>query len=513
MTGIGPLLLDALDRHPERVALRQGGTELTYAATARAVHDLAARLAAAGLGPGDTLVQLRGNDPAQWITAAACYVAGVRVCSVAPGSLPPAELARRLELIGPSVVVTAPEPVAGAGCGAVRRWVVDGSGVPARPADRAGHARPDPAGVPAGGAGASAGGSGVPAGGSADLAAAGPVGVPAAGPDRIAARLAFTSGTGGTVKGVDLSGAALGAVATMCAEQLPWPQRPVVVCPEAVSGGFGNMVLPVLLHGGTFVLPARSGVDGLVQTLAAEPGAVLALMPPLLRSLLADPRTGGLPVPRLVLYSGDDLAAADTAALRAWGDPGLCGVFGQVEVPKTIALALPAVHCTGTGPGLGTPFAGTRTRLVDLAGHDVTGDGPGELWVSGPTVLTGYAFGAPDPFDGGWVRTGDVCRRDDDGRLQHAGRVEDVLTDGPAPLCPPAVEAALRAATGVPAAVLRGRDGGTVVVAAGRIEPRTAAAVLDGFGLVADRVVGRDGGLPRTPMGRFDRRALEREHR
>jgi long-chain acyl-CoA synthetase len=57
----------------------------------------------------------------------------------------------------------------------------------------------------------------------------------------------------------------------------------------------------------------------------------------------------------------------------------------------------------------------------------------GELWVLSPQNV------AP-----GWVRTGDLVRRDGDGYLYAAGRVRDVINRGGEKVSPEEVEAALR---------------------------------------------------------------------
>ena len=36
--------------------------------------------------------------------------------------------------------------------------------------------------------------------------------------------------------------------------EVDWPAEPTVLCTEPIAGGFGNMVLPTLLLGGTMVL-------------------------------------------------------------------------------------------------------------------------------------------------------------------------------------------------------------------------------------------------------------------
>jgi acyl-CoA synthetase (AMP-forming)/AMP-acid ligase II len=458
--GFGSLALAALDATPDRTALRQGSAVLTYAQVRAQVQALVVRLAELGLRPGDTLVQLRGNDLWQWVVSVACAVAGIRSCSI-PATLPAGEVTDRITPAAPALVVT-DDVSAATGFRTITLTDLM-AGTTTRPTAL----EPDHE------------------------------------PGRIV-RLAFTSGTGGPPKGVELSAAAMGAVAAACADAIPWPRTPTVICAESVSGGFGNMVLPTLMHGGTVVLPAPG--ETLPGLLNADPGAVLLVMPPTLRALLADRAPSPAP-PSLLVYSGDTLTAEEIDRIHRWAGPVLCGVYGQVEVPKTIAINLPEHHLHPQRAGaLGRPFPGTDWRIVDLDGRDVPAGQPGELWVRSASVLTGYAFPATagPPFSGDWLRTGDICRVVE-GYAFHEGRIEDVLARRPALVCPAPIEGHLGTGS---MALLPGRvDGSVVAVTTSAADTEAAREKLAAFGLTLERSVDVDT-IPRTWMGRIDRRRL-----
>ncbi len=71
-------------------------------------------------------------------------------------------------------------------------------------------------------------------------------------------------------------------------------------------------------------------------------------------------------------------------------------------------------------------------RVVGEGGADA-GDGIGELWIQGPNIVRGY-WNKPDEsaesFSDGWMRTGDLVRRDTDGFLYVLDRVKDMLIRG-----------------------------------------------------------------------------------
>jgi len=503
VTAIGALVLDALRAHPDRVAFRYGEAELTYAEAERLVLTVADALAESGLRPGDTVLQIRPNDPLQWLVSAACYVAGHRSAALPPWTLRGAALAERLDRVAPAAVLTEPgdDPDLDAWLRAHPRVRVLTDRDLAAPRERRPTARP------------------------------------AAHPEAVV-RLAFTSGATGPAKGVELTAGALGAVATMLRDTLPWPDRPRVLCPEPVSGGFGNMVLPTLLLGGTFLIPDRPGAEALLDAAARHRPSVLMAMPPMLRAMLHHPDAAACDWSsvELVVYSGAALTIDTIERAHELFGEVLCGVFGQVEAPKSIAWSPPADHRhPWLSASLGRPFPGTEVRVCGPGGRDLPPGRAGELWVRGPAIARRYAFPPGTPVVDGWLRTGDVCRRDADGRLFHVDRIQYVLRVGDAYVCPSDLEAAILRRTGRAAAVVpTGTASVTVLVATGEqggrvydpLDEAVREAVPEGVrealgatlpGLLAvpdaiaiDAVVSVKG-LPRDAMGRLDRARLAAE--
>ncbi len=74
---------------------------------------------------------------------------------------------------------------------------------------------------------------------------------------------------------------------------------------------------------------------------------------------------------------------------------------------------------------IGTPglLYGFQARIVGLDGSDVPPGEPGEILLSGPGIMTGYyknPEGTKAILDSdGWLHTGDLAYRDEDGVLLH----------------------------------------------------------------------------------------------
>src|SRR5882724_7591912 len=81
----------------------------------------------------------------------------------------------------------------------------------------------------------------------------------------------------------------------------------------------------------------------------------------------------------------------------------------------------------------GRIIAGVEVRAVDEDGAVVPRDGVsvGELEARGPWVTGAYyREPAPERFDDGWLRTGDVGTIDDRGFIQLTDRMKDVIKSG-----------------------------------------------------------------------------------
>jgi acyl-CoA synthetase (AMP-forming)/AMP-acid ligase II len=104
-------------------------------------------------------------------------------------------------------------------------------------------------------------------------------------------------------------------------------------------------------------------------------------------------------------------------------------MYGQTEATARISC-LPSSRLDDKPGSVGLPLDNLDIRIVDAAGLDVPTGRTGELWVAGRSVCAGY-FGDPEEtalkFRDGWLLTGDVARRDEDGYLWITGRKSEFI--------------------------------------------------------------------------------------
>ena len=117
--------------------------------------------------------------------------------------------------------------------------------------------------------------------------------------------------------------------------------------------------------------------------------------------------------------------------------------YGSSEAAQIAAnLPPPGPNRPGT---CGQPWPDT-VAIVGEDGHPLPAGERGEIWVRGPTVISGY-LDAPElnqaAFREGWFRTGDIGSLDGDGFLSLHGRLSEIINRGGEKIAPAEIESAL----------------------------------------------------------------------
>jgi long-chain acyl-CoA synthetase len=184
----------------------------------------------------------------------------------------------------------------------------------------------------------------------------------------------------------------------------------------------------VLREGGTAVVVERFDPASTLELVARHGVTVLPGAPPMFQAWLATPGTPDLSSVRLAVSGAAPLPAAVLEAFRDRFDIPIWEGYGLTETS-------PMVTTTALGdearPGsIGLPLPGVEVRLVDEHGSEVEEGDPGQIVVRGANVFAGY-WRRPDEteaaFRDGWLLTGDVAYRDDDGYLHIVDRTKDVI--------------------------------------------------------------------------------------
>ena len=126
-------------------------------------------------------------------------------------------------------------------------------------------------------------------------------------------------------------------------------------------------------------------------------------------------------------------------------------VYGLTETCGPACVISPDDAMSHVG-STGKAFFHTDVRIVDFDGKDVGVGVPGEVLVRGRHIMAGYwnreAATAETIIDG-WLHTGDVAVRDDDGFVYIQDRIKDMIISGGENVYPAEIEDVLLSHPGI----------------------------------------------------------------
>jgi long-chain acyl-CoA synthetase len=292
---------------------------------------------------------------------------------------------------------------------------------------------------------------------SAPVAAPAPAGV------NDVACLLYTSGTTGFPKGAMISHGNALFNARSCERALGYREDDVglVTLPLFHVTALHSQLVALLARGATLVLQ-RDYDTRRVLELAARHGATALFLVPAIYKLLsmrADAREFDLSRVRLAAYGGAPMAPDTIRALGAlWPGVALHNCYGLTEC-SSLATVLPASEALSRSESVGLPVPDTEAEVRDASGAPLPPGSAGELWLRGPHVVQGY-HRAPEKtaaaIQGGWLRTGDVARKDERGFVQVLDRLKDMINRGGEKIYGLEVENVLYAYPGVAEAAVVG---------------------------------------------------------
>lgn len=192
-----------------------------------------------------------------------------------------------------------------------------------------------------------------------------------------------------------------------------------------------NLVMAMIAGAKLVVLPrfSASGFMDDVRRHEATVFYVLGTMPALLFKQPPHPQDRDHKL-RAVMCSGIPTALHAELEER-WGAPWREG-YGMTETGVDLVTYVEDTDTVGTGV-IGQPVPSKRVRVVDADGNSVADGEIGELITSGRPMMLGY-WQRPDAtaetLRGGWLHTGDLAVRDQQGSIRLVGRLKDMVRRG-----------------------------------------------------------------------------------
>jgi acyl-CoA synthetase (AMP-forming)/AMP-acid ligase II len=270
-------------------------------------------------------------------------------------------------------------------------------------------------------------------------------------PEKDLAALPYSSGTTGLPKGVMLTHRNLcGNVRQILATDLPQPGAVSLdFLPFHQTYGLIRVMNVGLASASAQVIIPRFDAHLILYLIHKYSVTDLFVVPPALRSLIDLAEQGqkyDTSSLRFIMSGGAPLLRRTVeAAERLFGCPVIQG-YGLTEasaITNESPLSRPKVD------SVGTPVSDTTEKVVSTeTGRELAAGEAGELLVRGPQVMQGY-WNQPDAtaevLDAdGWLRTGDICRFDEDGYVYVLDRKKDTINYKGYQIAPAELEAVLR---------------------------------------------------------------------
>jgi long-chain acyl-CoA synthetase len=272
--------------------------------------------------------------------------------------------------------------------------------------------------------------------------------------DDDAAVILYTSGTTGRPKGAELTHSNMVSNALVCQELFASsPDRPdTFLCALPLFHSFGQTVIQnaAFALGGTVVMLPRFDADAALRLMGQERVTFFAGVPTMYWGLLRAAEQSDVNVGELAGHLR--VAVAGGSALPVEVHKEFAERFG-ITILEGYGLSetSPVASFTKLGEdvrvgSIGLPIPEVQMKLIHEDWTECAEGEVGEIAIKGPNIMKGY-LGRPqataEAIRDGWLRSGDLARRDADGFYYIVDRSKDLIIRGGYNVYPREVEETL----------------------------------------------------------------------
>ena len=341
----------------------------------------------------------------------------------------------------------------------------------------------------------------------------------------------YTGGTTGKPKGVMLSHRAWVYTVLIEALEFDFGREEVFAYMTPLTHAGGCLMLPVMLRNGRCLIMDGFDPKAFLEAVEREKVTMTFLVPTMIYVLLDQPdlKTYNLESLRNVIYGASAIAPEKLKQAITTFGPIFTQLFGQTEAPMAFSV-LPREDHIIEDPvrekevfaSAGRPTFHCEVRLVDEKDNDVPRGEPGEIIVRCANMMSGY-YKNPEAtastVKDGWLYTGDIARKDDQGFIYIVDRKKDMIISGGFNIFPREIEDVLfehpavkdNAVIGIPhekwgeevkaIVVLREKDGATAEELIAFVKEKKGS-------LVAPKTIDFWDAIPLTNLGKVDKKTI-----
>jgi len=268
------------------------------------------------------------------------------------------------------------------------------------------------------------------------------------GDEQSACQILYTSGTTGFPKGVLITNKILfwNSVNTALSLNLTGKDSMVSFLPLFHTGGWNVLLTPFVHRGARTVFLSKFDAQKVLQVCEEEKITILFGVPTTLGIMAKDAsfETRDLSSLRFAVVGGEPMSLS---MIKTWHDRNVYirQGFGLTECgPNCFSLSdTDAEKKIGS---IGRPNFYVKTKIVDKENNEVPVGSVGELLLKGPMCMQGYwknEKASSKAFHDGWLRTGDLVKKDDDEYYYVVGRKKEMYITGGENVYPAEVEKVL----------------------------------------------------------------------
>ena len=260
----------------------------------------------------------------------------------------------------------------------------------------------------------------------------------------------YTSGTTGRPKGAELTHSNLAWNADLCRHLFQFQEDDVTMTVLPMFHIFGQTCLmnASIMHGVTNTILVRFDANDVLQLMQKEGVTLFAGVPTMYWGLLNHKdETDSVDLNkiksklRLCISGGASLPVQVLEDFEAKYKVAIYEGYGMSEGSPVVTFNHPGK--TRKPGSIGTPVWGVEVKIADENDNEVPVGERGQLLYRGHNVMKGY-YNKPEAnaetLKGGWLHSGDVAKKDEDGYFYIVDRTKDMIIRGGLNVYPREVE-------------------------------------------------------------------------
>lgn len=282
-----------------------------------------------------------------------------------------------------------------------------------------------------------------------------------AGDENTEVMILYTSGTTGSPKGAVLTHKSIfwNSINTSISLNLTQNDAAVIFLPLFHTGGWNVLTTPFLHRGAKLVFLKKFDADQILKISSSEKATLLFGVPTTMDMMARHAEFNSIDISsiRYAIVGGEPMPIELIKTWEKKGIPVRQG-FGLTECGPNLFSLRQEDSLRKIG-SIGFPNFYVQARIIDESSKEVAANEVGELVIRGPMHMKEYwknPKATEETIKNGWLYTGDLVTKDEEGFYFVVGRKKDMYISGAENVYPVEIEQVLRKLKGVREAAVIG---------------------------------------------------------